>query len=86
MTQTALYISTRQRNASANTPPQGSRSLAVVLACVDEHAILTVVLVLVSRVSCRVGVETSSHISVLLPASGRYEAVPNVLRMYKSDM
>jgi hypothetical protein len=35
-----FYISTRQRDTSAYPPPQGSRGLDVVLACVEEGAIL----------------------------------------------
>jgi hypothetical protein len=70
-----------QRDASANTPPQGSRGLDVVLACVEEDAILIEGAVLVACVSSRVGVATCSHMNVPLPASCRYEAVPNVLRI-----
>jgi hypothetical protein len=66
-----LYISTRQRDASANTPPQGNRGLDVVLACVKEGAILVEGVVLVARVSCRVGVATCAHMNVPLPASYR---------------
>jgi hypothetical protein len=62
------------------TPPQGSRGLAVVLACVEEGAILVEGVVLVECVSSRVGVETCAHRNVPLPASCRYEAVPNVMR------
>jgi hypothetical protein len=61
------------------TPLQGSRGLAVVLACVEEDAILVVGVVLIARVSCRVGVATSAHMNTLL-ASCRCEAAPNVLR------
>jgi hypothetical protein len=61
-------------------PPQGSRGLAVVLACLEEDAILVVGVVLVPRVSCRVGIATSAHMNVSLLASCRYEAVPNILR------
>jgi hypothetical protein len=73
-------MSTRQRDAGANTPPQGSRGLDVVLACIEEGAILVEDVVLVACVSCRVGVATCAHMNVPLPASYRYEAVPNVLR------
>jgi hypothetical protein len=71
-----------QRVASANNPPppQGSRSLAVVLACVKEDAILVVGVVLVARVSCWVGIATCAHTNVMLPESNRQETVPNVLR------
>jgi hypothetical protein len=62
-------MSTRQGDASANTPPQGSRGLDVVLACVEDGAILVEGVVLVARVSCRVGVATCAHLNVLLPAS-----------------
>jgi hypothetical protein len=55
-------------------PPQGSRGLDVVLACVEEGAML------VEGVSGRVGLATCAHRNVPLPASCRYEAVPNVLR------
>jgi hypothetical protein len=75
-----LYISTRQRDAGANTPPQGSRGLDVVLACVEEGAILVEGVMLVACVSSRVGVATCAHMNVPLPASCRYEAVLNVLR------
>jgi hypothetical protein len=80
ITNSCLVLSTRQRDASANTRPQGSRGLAFVLACVEEDAILAVGVVLVARVSCRVGVATSAHINVPLPTNCRYEAVANVLR------
>ena len=69
-----------QRDASANTPPQGSRGLDVVLACVGEGAILVEGVVLVACVLGRVGVATCAHMNVPLPARCRYEAVPNVLR------
>jgi hypothetical protein len=72
-------MSTRQRDASANTPPQGSRGLDV-LACVEEGAILVEGVVLVACVSCQVGVATCAHWNVPLPASCRYEAVRNVMR------
>jgi hypothetical protein len=62
------------------TPPQGSRGLAVVLAFVEDDAILVQGVMMVARVSCRVGVATSAHKDVPLPASCRYEAVPNILR------
>jgi hypothetical protein len=39
-----------------------SRGLAVVLACVEEVAILVVSVVLVARVSGRVGVATNIHL------------------------
>jgi hypothetical protein len=76
----ALYISTRQLNARANTPPQGSRGLAVVLACVEKDAIFVFGVVVVARVSCPVGVATSAQRNVPLLAGCRYEAVPNVPR------
>jgi hypothetical protein len=60
--------------------PQGSRGLDVVLACVEEGAILVEGVVLVACLSSRVGVATCSHMNVPLTASCRYEAVPNVLR------
>jgi hypothetical protein len=76
-----LYIiSTMQRDASANTPPQGSRGLAVVLAYVDECASLVEVVVLVACVSCQLGLATCAHMHVPLPTSCRYETVPNILR------
>jgi hypothetical protein len=75
-----LYKSTRQRDASANTPPQGSRGLDVALPCVEEGAILVEGVVLVACVSGRVGVATCAHWNVPLLASCRYEAVPNILR------
>jgi hypothetical protein len=53
------------------TPPQGSRGLAVVLACVEEGAILVVVAVLIARISCRVGVAADTQMNVPLPASCR---------------
>jgi hypothetical protein len=65
------------------TPPpskQGSRGLAVVLACVEEDAILVVGVVLGARVSCRVGVATYAHINLMLPTSSRHGRVPNVMR------
>jgi hypothetical protein len=39
-----------QEDASANTPPQGNRGLDVVLACVEEGAILVEGVVLVAGV------------------------------------
>jgi hypothetical protein len=75
-----LYISTRQRDACANTPPPGSRGLDVVLACVEEGAILIEGVVLASGVSSRVGVATCAHKNVPLSGSCRYETVPSVLR------
>jgi hypothetical protein len=76
----ALYINTRQRDASANTPPQGSRGLAVVLACLEEVVILGVRDVLVARVSCQIGVATSAHGNrIYLSASCRQQVVPNML-------
>jgi hypothetical protein len=80
MTNSSLYISTRQRDASANTPPQGGRGLDVVLACVEEVAILVEGVVLVTCVSGWVGVVTCAHKNVSLPASCRYETDPNILR------
>jgi hypothetical protein len=71
MTKATLYISTRQWDASANTPPQGSRGLDVVLACVEEGAILVKGVVLLARVSGRVGVATCAHRNVPPPASYR---------------
>jgi hypothetical protein len=73
-------MSTRQHDASANSPPKGSRGLDVVLACVEEGAILFQGVVLVACVSSRVGVATCAHMNVPLPASCRYEAGPSVLR------
>jgi hypothetical protein len=64
-----LYMNTRQRDASANTPPQCSRGLDVVLACVEKGAILVEYVVLVACVSSRVCVATCTHENVLLPAS-----------------
>jgi hypothetical protein len=64
-------MSTRQRDASANTPPLGSRGLDVVLACVEEGAILVEGEVLVAYVSGWVGVATCAHTNVPLPASYR---------------
>jgi hypothetical protein len=61
-------------------PPQGSRGLDVVLACVEEGAILVEGVVLVACVSSRVGVVTCAHTNVPLLAICRYEAVPNVMR------
>jgi hypothetical protein len=62
-------------------PPQGSRGLDVVLACVEEGAILVEGrVVLVACVLGRVGVATCAFMNVPLPASCRYEAVPNVMR------
>jgi hypothetical protein len=69
----------RQRDASVNTPPQGSRGLDVVLACVEEGVILVEGVVLVACVSVRVGVATCAQMNVPLPASCIYESVPNVL-------
>jgi hypothetical protein len=68
-----------QRDASANTPPQGSRGLDVLIACVEEGAILVEGVVLVAFVSSRVGVATCAHKNVPLPASCRCGAVPNVV-------
>jgi hypothetical protein len=48
-------------------PPQGSRGLDVVLACVEEGAILVEGVVLVARVSSRVGVATCAHKNGELP-------------------
>jgi hypothetical protein len=48
----------RQRDASVNTTPQDSRGLDVVLACVEEGAILIEGVVLAACVACRVGVAT----------------------------
>jgi hypothetical protein len=73
-------MSIRQRDASANTALEGSRGLHVVLACVEEGAILVEGVVLVACASYRVGVATCAHMNVPLPASCRYEAVPNVMR------
>jgi hypothetical protein len=62
------------------TPPfQNSRGLDVGLACVEEGVILVEGVVLVACVSDRVGVATCAHMNVPLPASCRYEAVPNIL-------
>jgi hypothetical protein len=62
------------------TPPlKVAEVLYVVLACVEEGAILVEGVVLVACVSGRVGVATCAHMNVPLPASCRYEAVPNVL-------
>jgi hypothetical protein len=60
--------------------PQGSRGLDVVLACVEEGAILVDDVVLVACVSSRVRVATCAHMNVPLLASCKYKAVPNVLR------
>jgi hypothetical protein len=62
------------------TPPQGSRGLDVVLACVEEGAILVEGVMRVACVSSRVGVATCAHRNVLLPASCRCGALSNVLR------
>jgi hypothetical protein len=72
-------MSTRQRDVSNNTPPQGSRSLAVVLACVEEDAMLAVGVVLVARVLDRLGLATCAHRNVMLLANCRKVTVPNVL-------
>jgi hypothetical protein len=53
------------------TPPQGSRGLDVVLACVQEGAILVEGVVLVACVSGRTGVATCAHMNMPLPASYR---------------
>jgi hypothetical protein len=54
------------------TPPlQGSRGLAIVLACLEEVVILVVGVVLVARVSGRVGAATNAYMKVFLPASCR---------------
>jgi hypothetical protein len=60
-------------------PPQGSRGLGVILPCVEEDAIVVEGVVLVAFVSCRVGVATCAHKNAPVPASCRYEAVPNVM-------
>jgi hypothetical protein len=72
-----VHKHSRQLDASANTSLQGSRGLDVVLACVEEGAILVegVAIVLVACVSCRVGVAKCARRNVPLPANCRYEAV-----------
>jgi hypothetical protein len=62
------------------TPPQGSPGIDVVLACVEEGAIVVEGVVLVACVLGRVGVATCAYKNVPLPASCRYEAVPTIMR------
>jgi hypothetical protein len=53
------------------TCPQGSRGLAVVQVCLEEVVFLVVCVVMVARISSRVGVATYARINVELPASCR---------------
>jgi hypothetical protein len=81
----ALFISTKQRDSSVNTPPQSSRGIAV-LACLEEVVILVVGVVLVARVSGRVGVATNAHMNVLLPASCRQKRFQIYCGIYCSNI
>jgi hypothetical protein len=68
------------------TPPSRSRGRAIVLACLEEVVILVVGIVLVARVSGRVGVATCAHKNVLLPASCRQKRFQMYCGMYYSDI